>query len=102
MKLKDMKIGTKILSTISIILVLMIVSAVCGIRKMSNIGNELTAIAKEDMPLIEVAFLNGQQQPTIESARADFDTLGIDLRGFFDFGVDWIDYRGGVKSKGAA
>jgi len=40
-----------------------------------------------DMPVIEVAFLNGQQQPTVESADADFNNLGIQMRGYHDFGV---------------
>ena len=39
------------------------------------------------MPVIEVAFLNGKQQPTVERADADFNTLGIQFRGYFDFGV---------------
>jgi phage major head subunit gpT-like protein len=53
-----------------------------------------------DMPVIEVAFLNGQQQPTVESADADFNTLGIQMRGYHDFGVAKQEPRGGVKMKG--
>ncbi len=30
-----------------------------------------------DLPVIEVAFLNGQESPTIETAEADFSVLGI-------------------------
>ena len=55
-----------------------------------------------DLPVIEVAFLNGQEAPTIETADADFSVLGIQMRGYHDFGVALQDYRGGVKSKGAA
>ncbi|MGE3809242.1 MAG: Mu-like prophage major head subunit gpT family protein, partial [Gemmataceae bacterium] len=40
-----------------------------------------------DLPVIEVAFLNGQESPTIETAEADFNKLGIQLRGYSDFGV---------------
>jgi phage major head subunit gpT-like protein len=40
-----------------------------------------------DLPAMEVAFLNGQRQPTVEQAEADFSTLGIQMRGYFDFGV---------------
>ena len=49
-----------------------------------------------------VSFLNGQQAPTVESADADFNTLGIQFRGYHDFGVDKAEYVAGIKSKGAA
>jgi len=55
-----------------------------------------------DLPVIEVAFLNGQESPTIETAEADFNVLGIKMRGYHDFGGALQDPRGGIKSKGAA
>jgi hypothetical protein len=55
-----------------------------------------------DLPLIEVAFLNGQRMPTVETAQANFNTLGIQMRGVYDFGVKKQEYRAGVKVKGAA
>lgn len=55
-----------------------------------------------DLPLIEVVFLYGQQMPTIQSADANFSTLGIEMRGFHDFGCNKQEYRAGVRSKGAA
>ena len=55
-----------------------------------------------DLPVIEVAFLNGQESPTIETAEADFNVLGIQMRGYHDFGVALQEHRGGVKSKGEA
>ena len=55
-----------------------------------------------DCPVIETVFLDGKEAPTIESSDADFDTLGIQMRGYHDFGVTKQEYRGGVKSKGAA
>jgi hypothetical protein len=55
-----------------------------------------------DLPVIEVAFLNGQESPTIETADADFNVLGVQMRGYHDFGVALQDFRGGVKSKGEA
>lgn len=55
-----------------------------------------------DMPVIEVCFLNNIQRPTVESAQADFETLGIKLRAFFDFGVAKQEPRGGVAMKGEA
>jgi phage major head subunit gpT-like protein len=56
----------------------------------------------DDLPVVEVAFLNGQQTPTVERADADFNVLGIQFRGYFDFGVALQDYRAGVKMKGEA
>jgi hypothetical protein len=53
-----------------------------------------------DLPLIEVAFLNGQEAPTVETAEADFNILGIQMRGYHDFGVALQDPRAGIKSKG--
>ena len=44
-----------------------------------------------------VSFLNGVQTPVIETADADFNTLGIQMRGYHDFGVDQHEYRAGVK-----
>lgn len=55
-----------------------------------------------DIAVIEVCYLNGQQSPTIESADADFSTLGVQMRGYFDFGVAFQDARGGLKVTGAA
>lgn len=55
-----------------------------------------------DLPVIEVAFLNGQESPTIETAEADFNKLGVQMRGYHDFGVALQDPRGGVKAKGEA
>ena len=55
-----------------------------------------------DLPVIEVAFLNGQESPTIETAAADFDTLGVQMRAYHDFGVALQDFRGGCKVKGEA
>ena len=53
-----------------------------------------------DLPVNEVAFLNGQESPTIETADADFHVLGIQLRGFHDFGSALIESRAGIKSAG--
>ena len=49
-----------------------------------------------------VSFLNGVETPTVESADADFNQLGIQLRGYHDFGCDQSEWISGVKSKGAA
>jgi hypothetical protein len=55
-----------------------------------------------DLPLIEVAFLNGQEAPTIETATADFNVLGVQMRGYHDFGASLQDPRAAIKSKGEA
>jgi hypothetical protein len=54
------------------------------------------------LPAIEVAFLNGVDRPTVEKTDADFNTLGIQFRGFIDFGVREQDYRGALRMKGEA
>jgi hypothetical protein len=51
-----------------------------------------------DMPVMEVAFLNGVQSPVVETAEADFNTLGVQMRGYFDFGVAKAEYLAGVKA----
>jgi len=55
-----------------------------------------------ELSTIEVAFLNGQQNPVIEQAEADFHVLGVQMRGYFDFGVARQEWRAGVKFKGEA
>jgi hypothetical protein len=49
------------------------------------------------LPVLEVAFLSGKQNPTIERADADFNTLGVQFRGYHDFGVSPQDHRGVLK-----
>jgi len=51
----------------------------------------------QDIPVMMVGFLNGKDAPTVESAQADFNVLGIQFRGYFDFGVSLAEYRAGVK-----
>lgn len=67
-------------------------------------GNSATAwyllADPSDMPVIEVAFLNGRDTPIVESADADFNTLGVQFRGYHDFGVSLQEYRGGVLMAG--
>jgi phage major head subunit gpT-like protein len=46
-----------------------------------------------DLPTMEVGFLNGQRTPIVEQAEASFDTLGIEVRGYFDFGVSKAESR---------
>lgn len=53
------------------------------------------------LAVIEVAFLNGQEMPTIEQAEAAFNVLGFQMRAYHDFGVELQEYRGGVRSAGS-
>ncbi|KKL64223.1 hypothetical protein LCGC14_2167220, partial [marine sediment metagenome] len=53
------------------------------------------------LPAIEVAFLNGVDRPTVEKTDADFNTLGIQSRGYHDFGVAMTEFRASVHSAGA-
>ena len=54
-----------------------------------------------DLAVIEIAFLNGQRNPIIESGEMDFNTLGMAWRCYFDFGVGLLDPRAGVYSDGS-
>ena len=54
------------------------------------------------MPVIEIAALNGRVEPTIETADADFNVLGVQMRGYSDVGVNLQEYRGGVRADGGS
>jgi len=55
------------------------------------------------LPCYEVAYLNGQEQPTVEyfGLESEADTLGVAWRIYWDFGVAAANWRGGVKIAGA-
>ena len=55
-----------------------------------------------DVPTMQIALLDGREMPIVESASADFNTLGIQMRGTHHFGVAKMEYRGGVAMKGEA
>jgi hypothetical protein len=67
-------------------------------------GNSTTAwyLFGDNLKPMRVTFLNGNRTPTVESAEADFNTLGIQFRGHHHFGCDKSEYLAGIKSKGAA
>lgn len=54
-----------------------------------------------DVPLIEVAFLDGQQAPFIDEA-IDFETDAVKFKVRLDYGLSAIDWRAGYKNPGAA
>jgi phage major head subunit gpT-like protein len=50
------------------------------------------------LPAFQVAYLDGRRQPVVETADAEFNTLGMSMRAYWDFGVARIDHRGAVKA----
>lgn len=53
-----------------------------------------------EMAPMEVAFLDGQESPIVESAEAEMDELGVAFRGYGDFGCAKKEFRASVKSTG--
>jgi phage head maturation protease/phage major head subunit gpT-like protein len=68
---------------------------------LSNATDYYLLASPADLPVMEVAFLNGVQSPIVETAEADFNTLGVQMRGYFDFGVAKAEYLAGVKCDSA-
>jgi hypothetical protein len=56
----------------------------------------------DDVAAFGIAYLDGNEFPTIQDAPQAPDVLGQGWRVFFDFGVCQLDPRGAVMSKGAA
>lgn len=54
------------------------------------------------LPVIEIAALNGRVEPTVETADADFNVLGVQMRGYSDVGVNLQEYRAGVRADGGS
>lgn len=50
---------------------------------------------------MQVVFLQGRQTPILESADTDFTTLGIQMRGYFDFDAKLMEKACAVKFAGA-
>jgi len=55
-----------------------------------------------DLPLIEIVALDGRVEPTIETADADFNTLGTQLRGHNHVGVRVQEPRAAVRADGGS
>ena len=54
------------------------------------------------LPAIVIAALNGKVEPTVDTAEADFNTRGIQMRGYSDVGVALFEKRAAVKADGGA
>jgi len=52
-----------------------------------------------EAPIIEVAFLNGEQMPFLDN-ELGFNVDGLQWKVRLDYGVAAIDYRGAVKNAG--
>jgi hypothetical protein len=46
-----------------------------------------------DVPVIDVAFLNRHDSPTIETGAGEFNRLGVQVSGYHDFGVNLQEGR---------
>ncbi len=57
------------------------------------------AASPADVDTIEVTYLNGKEEPTLES-NVSFERLGIEYRLYHDFSVSVLDYRGLAKNAG--
>jgi hypothetical protein len=55
----------------------------------------------QDLPMIEMVFLNGVEMPQTEQADMAIDRLGIVIRGKHSFGARKQEYRAALKLKGA-
>jgi hypothetical protein len=55
-----------------------------------------------ELAVIEIVALNGRVEPTVDTAEADFDQLGVQMRGYCDVGVNLQEYRAGVHADGNA
>ena len=53
------------------------------------------------LPVLLIAYLNGNENPTIQTSDVDMNGIGIRFRVFFDFGCGLGDSRSGVMSAGA-
>ena len=55
-----------------------------------------------DLPVLEICALNGRIEPVVETANAEFNVLGVQMRGYDDVGVRKQEFRGGVRSDGGS
>lgn len=54
------------------------------------------------LPVIEIAALNGRVEPQVDTADADFNTLGVQMRGYSDVGVTRQEKKAGVLADGGS
>jgi methyl-accepting chemotaxis protein len=64
--IENMKLSTKIISIVTILLILMVAISMFGIMTLGNIGDKVKGIAEKDIPMIE--FLNRIETNQLEQA----------------------------------
>lgn len=68
------------------------------LKQTGSAKNTWNMIANPNVwPVVVATFLNGQQTPVIESTDADFNVLGVNMRGYYDFGADAAEPKGGIR-----
>ncbi len=55
-----------------------------------------------ELAVIAIAALNGRVEPQVDTADADFNTLGVQMRGYCDVGVHRMEKRAGVSADGGS
>jgi hypothetical protein len=55
-----------------------------------------------ELAVIEIAALNGRVEPTVDQADTDFNTLGVQYRGYSDVGVKRQEKKAGVLADGGS
>jgi hypothetical protein len=55
-----------------------------------------------ELAVIEIAALNGRVEPTVDQADTDFNTLGVQYRGYSDVGVNSQEKKAGVLADGGS
>ena len=68
------------------VLVIAVLAATALVIHFADRTDPVPPPVPEHPDAMEVAFLQGQETPTIQSAEADFNTLGIQFRGYMAWG----------------
>jgi hypothetical protein len=55
-----------------------------------------------ELAVIEIVALNGRIEPTVDTADTEFNTLGVQMRGYCDVGVKRQEKKAGVLADGGA
>lgn len=67
-------------------------------RYLTTTGTWYLLADPNDIAVVEVLFLDGQETPLVQSFETDPSQLGVVYRGVYDFGVSAVEKRGAVKA----